>query len=173
VQKSAISFLIFGGSGMLHLLLTVLFIAVGGAADTADDTVQLAGVTANLVAEDQTRTGKFTTATEVKPILAMTEANWIAVREWDGNDLIYVSHLWALRCGLVQIEVGINGGGLEVWPLPPCHIDTAQPNGIIESDGLPYRVFTLKLIDRLDVRLTLDDLTTQEASFARKDILIP
>ena len=61
--------LIFGGSGMLHLLLTVLFIAVGGAADTADDTVQLAGVTANLVAEDQTRTGKFTTATEVKQSL--------------------------------------------------------------------------------------------------------
>lgn len=139
----------------------------------AADTALVAQQNPALVAEDQTPTGKFTTATEVKPILAMTQANWIAVREWNGQDLIYVSHLWAWRCGLVQIEVGINGGPLEVWPLPTCHTDSGQPNAITETDGLPYREFALKSIEQLQVRLTLDDLTTQEATFQRKAILIP
>lgn len=158
---------------MLHILFTVLSIAVGGGSGMDAETAQITKVTSSLVAEDQTVTGKFTTATEVKPILAMTQANWIAVREWNGGDLVYVSHLWVWRCGLVQMEVGINGGALEVWPLPPCHTETRQPNAIIESDGLPYREFALQSIDQLQVRLTLDDLTTQEATFARKDILIP
>jgi hypothetical protein len=158
---------------MLHILFTIMSVALGAGTETGEKPAQAVLANSELVAEDQTPTGKFTTATEVKPILAMTQANWIAVREWDGNDLIYVSHLWAWRCGLVQIEVGINGGPLEVWPLPDCHVDTAQPNGITEKDGYPYRVFTLKSIDALEVRITLDDLTTQEAQFDRKDILIP
>lgn len=86
---------------------------------------QVSEVTLNLISEDKTPTEKFPTATEVKPILAMTQANWIAEREWNGNDLIYVSHLWAWRCSLAQIEVGIIGGALDVWRLPPCHTETA------------------------------------------------
>ena len=123
---------------MLHLLFAVFSLVAGGSGNGVA-TAQAVVPSSNLVAEDQTPTGKFTTATEVKPILAMTLANWIAVREWNGNDLIYVSHLWAWRCGHIQIEVGINGGALEVWPLPPCHTETRQPNAIIESDGMPYR----------------------------------
>lgn len=158
---------------MLHILFTILAMAAGGGSATTDTAVQATEVTLDLVAEDQTPSGKFTTATEVKPILAMTENSWIAVREWDGNDLIYVTHLWAWRCGLVQIEVGLNGGLPEVWPLPPCHADTAQPNGIMDSDGVPYREFDLHSVKQAQVRLTFDDLTTQEAMFERKDILIP
>lgn len=157
---------------MLHLLVAVFSLVVGGSGN-GGAIAQVVVPSSNLVAEDQTPTGKFTTATEVKPILAMTLANWIAVREWNGNDLIYVSHLWAWRCGLIQIEVSINGGALEVWPLPPCHTETGQPNAIIESDGLPYREFTLKSIEQLDVRLIFDDLSRQDANFSRKDILIP
>ena len=69
--------------------------------------------------------------------------------------------------------MGINGGALEVWPLPACHTETGQPNAIIESDRLPYREFMLKSIEQLEVRLTLDDLSTQVSNFLRKDILIP
>ena len=159
---------------MFDAILTAVTLATGSGvvapAVQAPDYVVSASA---LVAEDQTPTGKFTTATEIKPIITMTQGNWVAVREWDGQDLIYVSHLWAWRCGLVQIEISINGGDAEVWPLPPCHEDTAQPNAIIESDGLPYRRFELKSIETLDVTVTFDDLTTQSASFERKNVLLP
>ncbi|MEP3946517.1 hypothetical protein [Ascidiaceihabitans sp.] len=126
-----------------------------------------------LVAEDQTPTGKFTTATEVKPILNVTRGNWIAVREWDGQDLVYVTHLWAWRCGLAQIEVSVNDAGFAVWPMPACHTGTAQPNSVTDSDGLPYAVFARQSVANLSVRVTYDDLTVDEARFERGAILIP
>lgn len=126
-----------------------------------------------LEAEPQVATGKFTTAREVKPILSATRSAWVAVREWEGQDLIYVTHLWAWRCGLVQMEVSVNSGPYEVWPLPPCHMDTAAPNGILESDGLPYRAFRLKGVIEVGVRVTYDDLSVEEARFPRGAILTP
>jgi hypothetical protein len=124
-------------------------------------------------AEPQVPTGKFTTAVEVKPILTATKGAWLAVREWEGQDLIYVTHLWAWRCGLVQIEVSVNGGAFEVWPLPPCHTDQAAPNAILPEDGLPYRAFGLNSVIEVAARITYDDLTQDQAGFPRGAILTP
>ena len=127
-----------------------------------------------LPAQDaQVPTGKFTTAVEVKPILSATRGNWVAVREWEGQDLIYVTHLWAWRCGLTQIEISINSGPFEVWPMPVCHMDLAAPNSILDGDGLPYRVFGLKSVIEVAVRVTFDDLSVDEARFPRGAIFIP
>lgn len=159
---------------MLDVFLVFTAMAAGsGGAISEGSVVIAASAEAALVAEDQTPSGKFTTATEVKPIIAMTQSSWVAVREWDGQDLVYVTHLWSWRCGLAQMEVSVNGAASEVWPLPPCHEDTGQPNAIIDTDGLPYRSFALKSIETLDVKVTFDDLTTQEASFERKAVLMP
>ncbi len=126
-----------------------------------------------LVAEDQTPTGKFLTATEVKPILTATKANWIAVREWEGQDLIYVTHLWAWRCGLLQVELSVNDLPPKVWPLPECRADSAQPTAILDEDGLPYQAFGLNSIHTIAVTITYDDLSTDAIRVSRKEVLLP
>ena len=126
-----------------------------------------------LVAEPQIPTGRFTTAIEVKPILNATRANWISVREFDGKDLLYVTHLWAWRCGLLELRVGINGNPPEIWPLPPCHLDQPSPAAILEGDGLPYAEFGLGALALIEVQITYDDLSTDSAKFNRKGMLVP
>jgi len=126
-----------------------------------------------LVAEPQTPSGRFTTATEVKPILNATKANWIHVREFDGKDLLYVTHIWAWRCGLLELRVGINGNDPEVWPLPECHLDQPSPAAMLDSDGLPYREFALNAIAMVEVAITYDDLSTDHVKFNRKGAVIP
>jgi hypothetical protein len=126
-----------------------------------------------LVAEEQVASGKFTTALEVKPILNATRGSWIAVREYDGQDLIYVTHLWSWRCGLVEMRVGLNGAAPEIWDLPSCHKDQPVPNIMADDDGLPYRVFPLGSVNEVEVVLTYDDLTTDNAKFNRQGVLIP
>ena len=126
-----------------------------------------------LVAEPQVPTGKFTTAVEVKPILNATRGNWVAVREFNGQDLVYVTHLWSWRCGLLEMRVGVNGAPPEPWPLPMCHEDQPAPNMIADSDGLPYREFGLQSVTTLEVQLTYDDLSTDTGQFDRQSVLIP
>ena len=46
----------------------------------------------------------FTEADDIEPILGMTKANWIAVREWEGEDLLYFSHLITYRCAIDQVR---------------------------------------------------------------------
>lgn len=120
-----------------------------------------------LVAEPQVPSGQFTTAAEVKPILGITQGNWISVREFDGQDLLYVTHIWSWRCGLVQMELGVNGAPPEIWPLPECHLDQGAPNGITEADGLPYRSYELGSITQIEVHLTYDDLSKEQVVFNR------
>lgn len=131
------------------------------------------GLQAELQAEPQVPTGKFTTATEVKPILTATRANWIAVRDYNGQDLVYVTHLWAWRCGLLEVRIGLNGAPAEVWPLPDCHLDQPMPGVMLEQDGLPYRAFPPGSVQMIEVQLTYDDLSVERAIFDRGSILMP
>lgn len=126
-----------------------------------------------LVAEPQVPTGRFLTALEVKPILNATRANWIAVREYGGQDLLYVTHLWSWRCGLLQIKIGINGAPPEVWPMPQCHVDQPAAAAILEGDGNPYRPFGLRTVQIIEVHLTYDDLSTEAVRFNRAGVVIP
>ncbi len=127
----------------------------------------------HLVAEDQTPSGKFLTATEVKPILEATRANWVAVREWEGQDLVYVTHLWSWRCGLLEMQVSVNGAPAQVWPMPACHLDTAQPAAILDTDGLPYASFDLQSVETLDVTIIYDDLSEDTMAYTRASVLMP
>lgn len=64
---------------------------------------------ATQLAEPQEDSGKLTTAVEVQPILNATRVNRITVRECNGQGLVYVTHLWSWRCGLVELRIGLNG----------------------------------------------------------------
>lgn len=126
-----------------------------------------------LEAEPQTPTGRFTTATEVKPILDATRNAWISVRDYDGKDLLYVTHLWSWRCGLLDLKIGINGAPPERWPLPDCHMDQQMPAAILDSDGLPFREFPQGSIAMIEVEIIYDDLSTERVKFNRTGMEIP
>ncbi len=111
------------------------------------------------------------TAAEVKPILQMTKGNWVAVREFNGQDLLYFTHLEVFRCGLDQIRYVINDGKPDVWETPPCEGDETFSE--IPADRLPYAVFPPGSIGQVRIELTYDDGSIQTESFEREAIEMP
>ncbi len=166
----AVSSVVIGG-GVTIGAATVI---EGTPATTSDGAqTDLAVIPDGLVAEPQNPTGKFTTATEVKPILTATKANWVGLRDYGGNDLVYVTHLWAWRCGLSAMAMSINDGPMKDVPLPECHLEYASPNAILEGDGLPYMTYPQGSVERITVQVIYDDLSQDTATFSGNEIRIP
>lgn len=118
---------------------------------------------------------QMTTAAEVKPILSATKPQWIAVREWEGQDLIYFTNLLAWRCGLEMVTYGVNGLP-PVLPLPkePCYEGEAAPNAIKADKGIEIWVEQpLGSVQSVSVAITYDDGTTDTAEYQRKAVLMP
>ncbi|WP_309663969.1 hypothetical protein [Tabrizicola sp.] len=115
----------------------------------------------------------FTTAAEVKPILDLTKGSWIAVREFEGNDLIYFTHLEAWRCGLSKIEYSVNGGAIQEHVPEICYEAEAQPNVLKIPDHWPYVTLPLNSVETVEVTVTYDDGSTQTVDFERANVLTP
>jgi hypothetical protein len=130
-------------------------------------------VPTGLIAEPQTPSGKFTTALEVRPILNATKGSWIAVREYEGKDYLYVTHIWSWRCGLAAMAISVNGETMQNWPLPACHTQFSTPNAILEDDGNPLLTFKPGSVQNVTIQVVYDDLSMDVAHFARGDVLIP
>jgi len=129
---------------------------------------------AGLEPEDQTPTGKFTTAAEIAPIMQATQDSWAAVREYDGLDYVYFSHILAWRCGLKAMKFSINDAPLEEIALPECHMKYKQPNALIDNEVLAgVKTYELGSVNSIRVDLLLDNLTTQSVTLLRENILIP
>jgi hypothetical protein len=118
---------------------------------------------------------QFTSAAEIAPILEATRANWIAVREYEGRDLVYFTQVLSWRCGLSEIRYGLNGAAAEtVLPMEPCYENEAQPNALKFDQGVEvYLAEPLKSVQSVDVVLKLDDGSEARASFDRSDVLMP
>lgn len=116
---------------------------------------------------------QFTTAAEVKPILEATKGNWVAIREYDGKDLLYFTHLMAWRCGLDAIYYSVNNGAETIWLGEPCYEGEAQPNAIKSNNLLPFTSFGLQTLNQIDVRLVYDDGSEGKATYQRKSIMTP
>ncbi|GAA6209146.1 hypothetical protein NBRC116601_24390 [Cognatishimia sp. WU-CL00825] len=137
-------------------------------------TICLSGTLAaeDRLAEDQSPSGKFLTATEVKPILTATKANWIAVREWQGQDLIYFTHLLSWRCGLYEIRYSVNGGPQQLWPIPECDPVTHSV-GLIPEGTEIYTTLPLQSVASVEIEVLYDDLTTDVSAYERAAVLMP
>ncbi|MFG6562169.1 hypothetical protein [Sulfitobacter sp. 1A15299] len=133
----------------------------------------MGAVPPGLIAEDQTPTGRFTTAAEVRPILNATRGNWIALRQYDGRDFLYVTHLWSWRCGLSAMAIAVNDASMRNLPMPPCHDSLPTPNAILEGDPQPYLTFDLGSVQRVRVQLVYDDLEMALEGFLRSEVLLP
>lgn len=118
---------------------------------------------------------EFTSAAEVGPILAATRAQWVALREYDGKDLVYFTQVLSWRCGLSEIRYGLNGAPPEtLLPMEPCYATEAQPNALKVDQGLlPYITQPLQSVQSLDLLLKFDDGSETAASFQRKAVLMP
>lgn len=115
-----------------------------------------------------------TTTAEVKPILTMIKGMWVAVREYDGNDLLYFTMLESYRCGLDEVKYGINSDVPDqVWEQEACYVDEAAPNAMKMEDGLPFITLELGSIETVIVEITYDDGTTDTETYERNAIMTP
>lgn len=115
----------------------------------------------------------FTTAAEVKPILAATKTSWIAVREFNGQDLLYFTHLESWRCGLSEVYFTVNDGAELRWFTEECHEGTAQPNAMTAPDRVPYITLPLQSVAKVAVRVVFDDGSEDSATYDRAAVAIP
>ncbi|MEL7115869.1 MAG: hypothetical protein AAGP08_09800 [Pseudomonadota bacterium] len=106
---------------------------------------------------------QFNSSAEVKPILKMIKPQWISVRQFNGEDLVYFTLLEVYRCGIEQIRYVVNQGKPSVWGTPPCEGDETFSE--IPEDRLPYASFPLGSIERLRIELTYDDGTIEWAEY--------
>jgi hypothetical protein len=135
--------------------------------------LDLMGVIATVLVAAGAQAQTFTTAAEVKPILTATKPNWIAVREWDGQDLVYFTNLLAWRCGVASVSYAVNGGEKTLLPMEPCHEDAAQPNALLTDTIQPYITLPLGSVETVTVFVTYDDDTPDQADYTRKAVLMP
>jgi hypothetical protein len=120
-------------------------------------------------------TAQLSTAEVVRPILQMTAPNWIAVREWDGADLLYFTQLLPFRCGLTEILYGLNGEStstrFNAEPCPPEE-DGAVFATIQADEYLPYIRLELGSIESVTVTIIYDDGEKETHTYERAAVEI-
>ncbi|MEM1077808.1 MAG: hypothetical protein AAGI09_04700 [Pseudomonadota bacterium] len=124
-----------------------------------------------LIATAPAQAANFTTAEEVKPILMATQSSWVAVRKFNGQDLLYFTQIESWRCGVQQIAFKVNGDPEQLFKfMEPCYEGTPAPNAFKLDSHLPYVAFPLNSLTSVEVTVTFGDGSTQTASFERSQI---
>jgi hypothetical protein len=94
-----------------------------------------------------------------KSILEMTRSNWVSIRDWQGNQLIYFTHLEAWRCGIARVRYSVNSDALDrEWKLSAC--DPANPNAI--GTDKPYVTLPGGSVTSVSVQVTYADGTASD-----------
>ncbi|WP_323041730.1 hypothetical protein [Gemmobacter sp.] len=130
-------------------------------------------VAAALLAATPAWPQSFTTAAEIRPIIEATRAAWVALRPWDGKELLYFTHLESWRCSMAEVRFSVNSSAAtRVWQMLPCLTGTAQPNAI-PADRLPYTELPAGALQTVTVVVVLADGTELRQDYARARILMP
>lgn len=114
---------------------------------------------------------QFTTAEEVKPMLDFTRADWVSLREYNGDDQLLFTHILAWRCGIDRISFAVNGGKRERLKMEACYEGETRPNDFKDGSILPYVTFPKGAVDTVTVWLDYDDGSTDKEDYKRKAIL--
>lgn len=116
-----------------------------------------------------------TTAAEIRPILTATKPQWVAVRAYEGRDLVYFTNLLAWRCGVSAISYGLNGAAPDTaLAMEPCYEGEASPNALKMDQGiLPYIEADLGSVATVSLLVTYDDGSTDTAEYTRQAVLLP
>lgn len=124
-------------------------------------------------AKDQSPSGKFTAATEVKQILDMTKAPWITVRLYEGRDLLYFTNLLSWRSGTHEIRYAVSSGAMQVLTTEPCY-ETDGALNALNMDGriLPYVAYPENSVVTIEVQVLYDDLTEGGEKYERAAVQI-
>ena len=100
------------------------------------------------------------------------EVSWVAVREYDGRDLLYFTNLLAWRCGVDRIRFSVNGERLGALEHEPCHEDEASPNALYSEDILPYLTYPLGSVQTVTVEVSFPDGSEERGEYQRGSVLI-
>jgi len=93
---------------------------------------------------------------QIKQILDVTKTSWVSFRDWQGQQLIYFTHLEAWKCGIDYVFYGLNGGPLDqIWELDACNPD--NPNAVLKDK--PYIELPAGSTQSISVQLIYPDGT--------------
>lgn len=114
---------------------------------------------------------QFTTAEEVKPMLDFTRADWVSLREFNGDDQLLFTHILAWRCGIDRISYAVNDGKRARLTMEACYEGETRPNDFKDTSILPYVTFPKGAVETVSVWLNYDDGSTDKEDYKRKAIL--
>lgn len=126
-----------------------------------------------LLAGTHVAAANFTTAAEVKPILQATQSSWVAIRKFNGQDLLYFTQIESWRCGISQVTFRVNGSGQTyAKQMEPCYEETPAPNAFKLDSHVPYVAFPPDSLTGVEVTITFDDGSQLSGSFTRAQVAL-
>lgn len=96
---------------------------------------------------------------QMKQILNMTQSSWVSFRDFNGNQLLYFTHLEMYTCGIKELRYSVNNDSLDkVYPLQTC--DPKAPMSLTKEK--PYLTFDLNTVKEVALQVTFIDDTKSE-----------
>lgn len=89
-----------------------------------------------------------------KHVLNLTKTGWVQFRDFNGQQLIYFTHLESYRCGIKAVHYSLDGDALDrEWKLQPC--DPRNPHAI--TTNKPYITLPPGRAKSISVQVTFSD----------------